>query len=529
MRIERLLRDNAARRPGQTAVICEQTSLTWGGLEAAANRLANELLAHDHAQQERIAIVLPNCHTIPICYYGSWKCNLVTVAVNPRMTAPEIARIVRHSGARAVVAGTPAAVEAAGECEHVRTVITAEGVDAVPGGRTLDDVLADGDPSDPPAVGVGTDLRSLRYTSGTTGAPKGCMATHEQQLASVANYLAQIDVPRSRPTYLSVPMTLGVGAFYLTATSYLGSPLLVRRRFDADGFLADIAEHDVAHAFLVPTMMLDLDRRLAESPVDTGGFELLGYGGAQISWSLVESLHRRLGCELYQGLGATEAGGYATLLTPEDHRELFVSPADFRLAPVGRAAAYADVAIVGDDGRQVAPDETGELRIRSASNFSGYWSQPELTRSALVDGWLALGDVAFRDRRGFIFLVDRKGGIIRSGSQNVFPSEVEAVLNEHPAVARAAVLGVPDERFGERVVALVVRADDPGVAAGGAPGGTDEQALVDHCAERLAPHKRPRAVTFTPELPFDEGGKLQRNRLPALLERLTSELQETSR
>lgn len=505
MRIEDLLRQNARRRPDAPAIECELTALSWGELEADANRVANAFLELGHREQERVAIVLPNCHTIPITYFGVWKPNLVSVAVNPRMTTPEIVHILRHSGASAVVAGTAAAVEAAAEVDTVRTVVTVGHLDAA--GPRLEEILRTGDPTDPPGRGRGTDLRSLRYTSGTTGAPKGCMATHEQQLASVHNYLAQIDVPRDRPTYLSVPMTLGVGAFYLTAAACLGSPLLVRRRFDVDGFLDDVATRHVAHAFLVPTMLLDLEQRLADDPsLTTEGLDLLGYGGAQVPWSLIDSLRTRLGCRLYQGLGATEAGGYVTLMTPEDHEEIGRRGAPSPIASVGRRADYAAVAILDEHGRPVPTGEAGELRIRSASTFSGYWGQPELTRTVLRDGWLALGDIAWQDERGFIFLVDRKGGVIRSGSQNVYPAEVEAVLNAHPAVMRAAVLGVADERYGQRVEALVVPADAD----------LQPEVLLQYSAERLATHKRPRAIHMTTELPFDEGGKLQRTALPDL-------------
>ncbi|PRX60279.1 acyl-CoA synthetase (AMP-forming)/AMP-acid ligase II [Nonomuraea fuscirosea] len=499
MRIERLLRQNAVRRGPMTAVICEQTQLSWAELDVESNRLANALIALGYRAQERIALVLSNCHHIVTAFHGAWKANLVTVGINTRLTAPEIARILTHSGASLIVCDTPAAVEAARTVPGVRGVYTV-GLD----GASFTDLVASGAPDEVPETGTGDELRSLRYTSGTTGASKGCMATHDQQVASTANYLCEVNVPRGGPTWISVPLTLGVGASFVTTTAYLGVPLLLRRRFDAAGFVDDVGRYGVEHAFLVPTMLVDLVRALPELDLTRASpLKLVGYGGASVSWSLIRSLAEALDLEFYHAFGATEAGGFVALLTPDDHRN-FLRTETASIVPVGRPAAFADVKIFDAEDKEVAVRETGEMRIRAASVFSGYWSQPEATRAVLKDGWLRLGDMAWRDERGYIYLADRAQGVIRSGAQNVYAGEVEAVLQACPGVERAAVIGVPHERFGESVKALVQRV--PGADL-------TERQVLDYCAERLAGYKRPREVEFVTGLPVDEGGKIRRAEL----------------
>ena len=503
MRIETLLRQNAVRRGDRPAVICAEREMTWAELDTESNRLANALVALGHRPQERVALALSNGHQIVTAFHGLWKANLVVVGINTRLTAPEIARILRHSGASAVICDTEAAVEgaAAAEVGEVYTV----GLEGA--GRPFADLVASGDPGEVPVTGDGGDLRSLRYTSGTTGASKGCMATHDQQLSSTANYLCEIEVPRDGPTWISVPLTLGVGASYVTTTAYLGVPLLLRRRFDPAAFVEDVDRYGVRHAFLVPTMLVDLVRALPGLDVPrAAALKLIGYGGASVSWSLIRSLAEALDVGFYHAFGATEAGGFAALLAPDDHRN-FLAAGATGIVPVGRPAAFAEVKIFGPDDREVAARETGEMRIRAPSVFSGYWGQPELTRAVLMDGWLRLGDMAWRDERGYIYLADRAQGVIRSGAQNVYAGEVEAVLQACPGVARAAVVGVPHERFGESVKALVQRAPEAGLT---------EQQVLDYCAERLAGYKRPREVEFVPALPVDEGGKIRRAELKRL-------------
>lgn len=513
MRIDDLLRRNARQIGSATAVIDDTRELTWAELDSESSRIANVLLAHGYRDQERVAVVLTNSAWIPVFFFALWKCNLVSVAINPRLTVPEISRILEHCGASGVICETATAAEAARQVQlshrRIRDIVSITG--DVPGAVSVADFTAGAMDAPVARHGCGDDLRSIRYTSGTTGVPKGCMATHAQQLASVSNLLIELDIDRSGPMYLAVPLTLGVGAFYLTACSYLGVPLLLRARFSAEGFRADVARYGVRHAFLVPTMMVDLvenfkaDPPAGESPVD-----LIGYGGAAVSWEVVQSVQQGLGCRAYQCLGATELGGMATLFTPADHTFMFGREKPWPVTPVGRAAAYSQLRIVGPDGAELPPGEIGEIQIKSASNFSGYWAQPEETRAVFRDGWLSLGDMAFADQYGYVYLADRRQGVIRSGSQNVYAAEVEVVLQSFPGVARAGVVGVPDPRFGESVKAYVQL--DPGALV-------TEQQIVEYCADKLAGYKRPRYIEFIAEVPVDEGGKVQRTALRAIAAR----------
>ncbi|MFI7673114.1 class I adenylate-forming enzyme family protein [Actinophytocola sp. NPDC049390] len=501
MRIENLLRQNAVRRGDQFAVIADSATLTWAELDRETNRLAHALIDRGHVPQERVALVLANDVQVVIAYHGLWKANLVTVGINAKLTVPEMRRILVHSGASAVICDSPVAVEAAEGAPSVRRIIT---VGDLAGGEPFDELVASGSPDPVPEAGSGTDLRSLRYTSGTTGAAKGCMATHEQQLASTANYLCEVEVPRGGPTWISMPLSLGVGASFVTTTAYLGVPLLLRRRFTAESFVDDVERYGVVHAFLVPTMLVDLVAALPGlDPARARTLDLVGYGGAPVSWTLIRSLTEHLDLRLYHAFGATEAGGFTALLTPEDHQR-FLRTDVSSIVPVGRPAAFAEVKIFDERDREVAVRETGEMRIRAASVFSGYWCQPEATQKVLKDGWLRLGDMAWRDEDGYLYLADRAQGVIRSGAQNVYAGEVEAVLQSCPGVHRAAVIGVPDERYGEAVKALVQRV--PGSAVTAAD-------VLDHCAAQLAKYKRPREVEFVDTLPVDEGGKIRRAEL----------------
>ncbi|MEU6700569.1 AMP-binding protein [Pseudonocardia sp. NPDC046786] len=518
MRIENLLRQNAVRRPDHPAVITDGTELTWSELDTATDRLAHALIDRGYREQERIALVLANDHRVVVAYHGLWKANLVTVGVNPKLTATEMRRILVHSGASAVICDSATAVEAAAGAPAVRRIVTVGqvGTGQAQAGQaeieieSFDELVASG--ADGPVPGErggvsvfsGSDLRSLRYTSGTTGAAKGCMATHDQQLASTANYLCEVDVPRGGPTWISMPLSLGVGASFVTTTAYLGVPLLLRRRFDGAAFVDDVERYGVTHAFLVPTMLVDLVAALPGLDASRArSLSLIGYGGAATSWNLIRSLVEALDVRLYHAFGATEAGGFAALLTPDDHDRLLAT-GPTSIVPVGRPAAFAEVQLVDGEDRVVEPREVGEMRIRAASVFSGYWSQPEATRAVLRDGWLRLGDMAWRDEQGYIYLADRAQGVIRSGAQNVYAGEVEAVLQSCPGVHRAAVIGVPDERYGESVKALVQRTEGSEVTA---------QQVIEHCAEQLSAYKRPREVAFVDSLPVDEGGKIRRAEL----------------
>jgi acyl-CoA synthetase (AMP-forming)/AMP-acid ligase II len=513
VRIDDLLRRNALQRADDVAIIDAERELTWSELDRETDKMANALLSRGYREQERVAVVLSNSASTPVVFFALWKCNLVSVAINPRLTGSEIERILEHSGVTAVICESEVAAAAAQAVQashrRIRDVFSVRVLDdgSVP---TLASVVAEASSLPVARRGGGDDLRSIRYTSGTTGVPKGCMATHSQQLASVANLLVELDIDRSGPMYLAVPLTLGVGAFYLTLCAYAGSPLLIRSKFTAASFRDDLERYDVRHAFLVPTMLVDLVEDLAQRPlVRDCSLDIVGYGGAAVGWEVVETVQKALGCRIYQCLGATELGGMATLFTPADHELMFArEKKPWPTTPIGRAAAYAQLRIVDGEGAPTTAGEVGEIQVRSASNFAGYWGQPEETRAIMRrGGWLALGDMGFTDEFGYVYLADRRQDVIRSGAQNVYAAEVEIVVQSHPSVARAGVVGTPDHRFGEAVKAYVQLV--PGAAVS-----TEE--IVDYCADRLAGYKRPRVVVFVDLLPVDEGGKVRRGALRTL-------------
>jgi long-chain acyl-CoA synthetase len=288
-----------------------------------------------------------------------------------------------------------------------------------------------------------------------------------------------------------------VGAAVAYGFTYLGATCLQLRRFDSDLWLKHLHAGDFTHGQLVPTMVHDLLELSAEP---APALERLMYGSAPMPPELARRTYKTWGCELVNGFGSTEAMG-VSMLTPADHDP---DRSPHLLASVGRSSSGMVWRLADEDGQGVGVAEVGEVLARGANLMSGYWRSPELSAQALEDGWMHTGDLGYRDADGYLYLVDRRGDKIVTGGENVYPSEIENVLIEHPAVAEAAVIGIPHARWGEAVTAVVVAR--PGVAI-------DAAELIEFCRARLAHYKSPKTVTVAEALPRTATGKLRRGEL----------------
>ncbi|MCC6474396.1 MAG: AMP-binding protein, partial [Burkholderiales bacterium] len=473
-----LVRSMARRSPEAAAIVFEDRSFTWRQANERINRLANALVALGLAKGERVAILAQNSHRYAEIYFALAKAGLVSVPINWQNTPADVAYILDHSEAKALVADTqylPLARSLAPGLHSVKHLIGMG--DEKSDGLDYETLLEQASPEEP-AVQVSPDeLRALVYPSGTTGMPKGCMTTHRQSLASFANLLIEIPVPMEKPQLMAVPFFTGFGAHLCLEAPYSRSTLVVLRRFTPKDVLAAIERHRIAHMCVVPTMITALCEAPEVAAHDLGSLELVVYGGSPIAPSVLKRAAQLLKCDFCQVFGTAEAGGLVAYLTPEDHRLDGSQAKERRLLSTGREALYAEIRLVDDSGKEVAPYELGELIVRSESSFSGYWKNPEQTAATIRDGWVYCGDMAYRDADGYIFIADRKKEMIVSGGVNIYPAEIEAVLYAHPAVAQAAVIGVPDERWGEAVKALVELKKGARATA---------EEIIDHCRERLA-------------------------------------------
>lgn len=480
---------HAAERPGQPAVVIPGGErLSFADLAARAARVAGALRAAGLGPGDRLAYLGREDAAYWELLYGAARLGAVLVPVNARLAPAEIAHILADSAARLVFLDPDRAADPGGAVR-----LGAE----YAAWRDAAEPLAEA----APATGD-TPLAQL-YTSGTTGLPKGVVLGHRSCFA-IAEALAGagldwIDWREGDVALVGIPGFHVGGLWYATQALNAGATIVSLPAYSAAAARAAIAAEGVSCAIFVPAMLRSL---LAEPGVTAAEFSRLRkvvYGGAPISPGLLEQSARVLGCEFAQIYGLTETGNTAICLPPAEHR-----PGSPRLLAAGRPYPGIGVRITGEDGRELPVGETGEVWLRTPAAMLEYWGLPEATAETLVDGWVRTGDAGALDADGFLFIRDRVKDLILVGGENVFPAEVELALLRHPEVRDAAVIGVPDERSGEAVLAHLVLG--PGAAAT-----TRDIALF--LREHLADFKRPSRFRVLAEIPRNPSGKILRREL----------------
>ncbi|WP_185989988.1 acyl-CoA synthetase [Janibacter cremeus] len=480
----------------------EGVETTYAQLEERTNRLADALRTKGVAPGDRVALLCLNSPQMMEIYLAVAKLGAISVPVNFRLHPDEIAYVLGDSGASLLFVSTaflPAATQALENETSVRETIRVPALaERVAGeGGDYEPLLASGAPERVVAEVGHDDVCVIMYTSGTTGRPKGAMLTHGNFFYNAINAMGFASgIGRTDVTISAAPL-FHIGALGVHTLPFLlvGGSVVVIEAFAPDQWVEAAARHHVTQAFLVPAMWAAVAASPALETADLSSLRLAISGGAPCPLPVISAM-RGHGVAFTEGFGMTETSPNAACLQPEDVVE--------HAGSVGRPVAFMDFRILDEMDQDVPQGEVGELCLRGPSIFVGYWNRPEATQEAIRDGWFHTGDMARVDAEGFYSLVDRKKDMVITGGENVYPIEVEQVLYGHPDVVEVAVIGVPDDTWGEIVTAVVVRTDGSTLT-------TDE--LRDWARERIAHFKAPRRVTFIDELPRNATGKILKREL----------------
>lgn len=498
--------------PDRPAVVDGETRLTWREFDERTRKLAAGLRTLGVQPRDRVAVLALNSFRYLELYYGIPRVGGIIVPLNHRFVPFELVYTLNDSGAVALVvdeAFAPVADTILPELPTVRHLIFAGSRPAPAGMRAYEDLLdlASG-PIGDDAQPDPNDLAGIFYTGGTTGKAKGVMLTHANLHANALHYLVHLEF-RPEHNYLHVPpmfhLADGPTSFCLTM---VGACHTILPRFTPIAMLEAIQRERVTHCVLVPTMVNALIQVPTIGAYDLSSWKLLMYAASPIAPDVLTTAMRLLPCDFLQGYGMTEAAPLLTILSAEDHREIARakpgSPVARRITSCGQPIVGVDVRVVNAEGEDVAPGEVGEVVAQGPNVTKGYWNKAEETAYGLRDGWLHTGDLATVDEGNYIYIVDRLKDMIISGGENVYSTEVEAAIYAHPAVLEAAVIGVPDPTWGERVHAVVVLKSDQRATAND---------IVEVCRGRIAGYKVPRSVEFVDSLPKSGAGKILKRAL----------------
>ena len=475
----------------KTAAVDGSASFTYTELASRCRRLAGALSRLAVARGDRVAVLMANGHRYLECLFAVPGMGAIVVPLNNRLALPEYRYILDDAGVRVLIVDetyAPIGEQLAGDVKELVIAPT-----------QFDDLL---DEADEMPFGVGideNDVAGLFYTGGTTGAAKGVMLSHRNLMANALHITISLGYSESDIYLHCGPMFhLGDGASTFSVTWVGGTHVFVPA-FEPTLVLETIARERVTHTLMVPTMLAAMNAHPAAKITDLSSMQLVLHGAAPIATELLRQSIETFGCSFSQGYGMTEGAPAVTMLT---HEEQLVG--DERLRSAGTEIVGVEVEVRRPDGSQCDVGEVGEVVARGPNFMLGYWKKPEQTEAALRDGWYWTQDLGYFDDEGYLFLVDRAKDMIISGGENVYSIEVEEAIMSNAAVLECAVIGIPDDTWGERVHAAVVLK----------PGETlDTQTVLAHCRERIAGFKCPRSVEFLDELPKSGPGKILKREL----------------
>ena len=491
--------------PDRAAIVFEGKRTTFEELQNRVNRLANALRELGAGPGDRIGIVEVNTAAVVETYFASAKADGVFVPLNFRARADEMAFMIQDSAPKVLLAGgryLDLIDSIADDLDSVEHYVSLDGERE--GWLSYEGLINGADDEEMWPIHAEDDLSVILFTSGTTSFPKGVMLSHNSFASYILSHVTPADPEVAESNILTVPLYHIAGMQAMISAIYGGRTLAIQRQFEPSDWMRIVQEERVDRAMMVPTMLKMLMDHDEFHSHDLSSLRVITYGAAPMP---VEVIRRAIvefpNAQFINAFGQTETAATITMLPPDDHvltgDEEEIERKLKRLTSIGKPLDDVEVRIVDEDAHDTPVGEVGEIVARGQRLMKGYWGQESQTAETIKDGWLYTGDLGYWDDDGYIFLAGRARDFIKRGGEMISPEEVEQVLHSHPAIEEAAIIGVEDLDWGERVRAIVVAAEGQSV---------DEADIIEYCRQRLASFKKPESVVVVNELPRNPMGKV---------------------
>ncbi len=499
--------------PQKQAIVCGEKHWTYQEFCNRINRLSHCLKDFGIKKDDKVAILLPNCHTFLEAYHATAQIGAISVPINYRLSPGEIAFILQDSESKILIADSMFKNQVDPIREEIRGI---EKILWTGASRKSDEsrdldyekVLGQMESSPLPTPPIHSeDIAQIYYTSGTTGRPKGVMLSHKNVTTHALGTIAEIHLT-DRDVWIHVaPLFHLADAWATWAVTWVGGTHVLVREFDAKVVLETIQREKVTLTNLIPTMLNLMVNHPDVGKFDYSSLRVLLSGGAPIAPKVVRKIVETFKCDYIQTYGMTETSPYLTLSILKEHLKKLTDDDQLRFkSKTGREFIGVELRVINDQGREIRKDEkeVGEIIVKGDIVTEGYWKLPEETKRSIKDGWLYTGDMAVIDEEGYVTIVDRKKDMILTGGENVYSTEVENVLYTHPAILECAVVGVPDQKWGEAVKGIVVLKSGQRAT---------EQEIIQFCKEKMTHYKAPKSIDFIEALPRTGSGKIQKRGL----------------
>lgn len=501
MRIGDLVTRAAKYNPNKLASVYKDTRLTYKELNNRANRVGNAILNMGLKKEDRIGIICHNSHFYQEIFFGTSKTGAVITTINWRLSPRELEFIINDAEVKLLFVSDRFWPQVEAIREKLPTVkdIVMIG-QKVPGTINYDNFIASSSEHEIDIEMEPDDTFWQLYTSGTTGRPKGVMLTHRNLYTDTQHNIIGNRLNREDASWILVLPMFHIALKIIIIIAYIQGTCVFMARFDLKEICESIEKERCTYLFLGPTMwqwFMDYPDR---AQYDLRSLKYAGYSTAPMPPVIIKRLLKEFPeITFFATYGLTEAGSSLTILPSDQHVLNGPEHAARRLGSLGRPMTGVDIRIVDDQGRDCPPGVIGEIIGRGPNIMKGYWKLPEETQKTLKGGWLYTGDMGYWDEYGYVYMADRKKDMIISGGENIYPNEVERVIREIEGVVDVAVIGVPDDRWGEAVKAIIIKAPNSDVS---------QEGVIKYCSQNIAGYKKPKSVDFVMDLPRSSTGKV---------------------